>query len=245
MLPIPSQPKCLRRYNLRFVTSSVQDKAGASSPDQKQERGTKKDESGEQASGAVGDAVPVPRSGLGTTINPFGAYHVVSSAASYLHSRATAMGVMPFGPGNGVKDDHPAAVTSLVSGASGDGLSVDEASFVATTSSVTSMVAAKEETRQAVADDLNSSRSCPCEWFVCEDDQNSTIYFVVQVPVPLACGPNTHGDSICSFCSLFFLCASESNFCAIVVCFAFCDLRTGLRINCFLAGQPFVRTCQI
>lgn len=90
------------------------------------------------------------------------------------------MGVMPFGPGNGVKDDHPAAVTSLVSGASGDGLSVDEASFVATTSSVTSMVAAKEETRQAVADDLNSSRSCPCEWFVCEDDQNSTIYFVVQ-----------------------------------------------------------------
>jgi hypothetical protein len=194
----------------------VQDKAGVSNPDQKQERSTKKDESGDQASEAVDDAVP--RRGLGT-IKPFGAYHVVSSAASYLHSRA--MGVMPFGPGNGVKDDHPAAVTSLVSGASGDGLSVDEASFVATTSSVTSMVAAKEETRQAVADDLNSSRSCPCEWFVCEDDQNSTIYFVVQVPVPLACGPNTHGDSICSFCSLFFLCASESNFCAIVVVLLF------------------------
>ncbi|XP_020393253.1 phospholipase A1 PLIP1, chloroplastic [Zea mays] len=41
------QPKCLRRYNLQFVTSSVQDKAGAS-PDQKQERSTKKDKSGDQ-----------------------------------------------------------------------------------------------------------------------------------------------------------------------------------------------------
>jgi hypothetical protein len=39
------------------VASSVQDKAGAS-PDQKQERSTKKDESGDQESEAVGDAVP-------------------------------------------------------------------------------------------------------------------------------------------------------------------------------------------
>ncbi|KAG0537112.1 hypothetical protein BDA96_03G120100 [Sorghum bicolor] len=170
------QPKCLRRYDLRFVTSSMQDKAGTS-PDQQQEHSTEKDESGDQAPEAVDSAVPASkgeRSGLG--INPFGAYHVVSSAASYLHSRA--MGIMPFGPGNDAKDDP--TIMAFVSGESSDGLSLDEASFVATTNSVTSMVAAKEEERQAVADDLNSSRSCPCEWFVCDDDQNSTRYFVVQ-----------------------------------------------------------------
>lgn len=58
---------------------------------------------------------------------------------------------------------------------------MDEASFVATTNSMTSMVAAKEETKQAVADDLNSSRSCPCEWFICDGNRNSTRYFVIQV----------------------------------------------------------------
>ncbi|CAO2207748.1 unnamed protein product [Urochloa humidicola] len=171
------QPKCLRRYNLRFVTSSFEDKA-RTSPDQKQEHSNAKDESQDQVSEAADNAVPASkeeRGGLG--INPFGAYHVVSSAASYLHSRA--MGVMPFGSRNDVKDD-PASIMAFMNSENGEGLSMDEASFVATTNSVTSMVAAKEETRQAVADDLNSSRSCPCEWFVCDDDQNSTRYFVVQ-----------------------------------------------------------------
>uniref|UniRef100_K3XF35 Fungal lipase-type domain-containing protein n=1 Tax=Setaria italica TaxID=4555 RepID=K3XF35_SETIT len=171
------QPKCLRRYNLQFVTSSFEDKA-RSSPDQKQEHSNAKDESQDQVSEAVDNAALASkeeRGGLG--INPFGAYHVVSSAASYLHSRA--MGIMPFGSRNDVKDD-PASIMAFVNGENGEGLTMDEASFVATTNSVTSMVAAKEETRQAVADDLNSSRSCPCEWFVCDDDQNSTRYFVVQ-----------------------------------------------------------------
>nr|CAB3472677.1 unnamed protein product [Digitaria exilis] len=171
---LPSQPKCLRRYSLRFVTSSVQEKA-KTSPDQKQEHSNVKDKSQDQVSEAVDNANKEEPRVLG--INPFGAYHVMSSAASYLHSRA--MGIMPFGSRNDVKDD-AAAIMALMNGENGEGLTMDEASFVATTNSVTSMVAAKEETRQAVADDLNSSRSCPCEWFVCDDDQNSTRYFVVQ-----------------------------------------------------------------
>ncbi|CAO2193113.1 unnamed protein product [Urochloa humidicola] len=171
------QPKCLRRYNLRFVTSSFEDKA-RTSPDQKQENSNAKDELQDQVSEAVDNAAPASKEehgGLG--INPFGAYHVVSSAASYLHSRA--MGIMPFGSRNDVKDD-AASIMAFMNSENGEGLTMDEASFVATTNSVTSMVAAKEETRQAVADDLNSSRSCPCEWFVCDDDQNDTRYFVVQ-----------------------------------------------------------------
>ncbi|KAF8762221.1 hypothetical protein HU200_009774 [Digitaria exilis] len=171
---LPSQPKCLRRYSLRFVTSSVQEKA-RTSPDQKQEHSNVKDKSQDHVSEAVDNASKEEPRVLG--INPFGAYHVMSSAASYLHSRA--MGIMPFGSRNDVKDD-AAAIMALMNGENGEGLTMDEASFVATTNSVTSMVAAKEETRQAVADDLNSSRSCPCEWFVCDDDQNSTRYFVVQ-----------------------------------------------------------------
>ncbi|CAL4957455.1 unnamed protein product [Urochloa decumbens] len=171
------QPKCLRRYNLLFVTSSFEDKA-RTSPDQKQDNSNAKDEPQDQVSEAVDNAAPASKEehgGLG--INPFGAYHVVSSAASYLHSRA--MGVMPFGSRNDVKDD-AASIMAFRNSENGEGLTMDEASFVATTNSVTSMVAAKEETRQAVADDLNSSRSCPCEWFVCDDDQNDTRYFVVQ-----------------------------------------------------------------
>ena len=174
----PSQPKCLRRYNLQFVTSSVQDKA-RTIPEQKQEHNNAKDESQDEVSEAVGNAASTSKEDrIGLGINPFGAYHVVSSAASYLHSRA--MGIMPFGSRNDVKED-PTAIMAFMNGENGEGLSMDEASFVATTNSVTSMVAAKEETRQAVADDLNSSRSCPCEWFVCDGDQNSTRYFVVQV----------------------------------------------------------------
>lgn len=170
-------PKLLRRYNLRFVTSSVQEKA-KTGVDQKQELKTEEGESSDQESEVVENPEPgsnkKKESGLG--VNPFGAYHVMSSAASYLHSRA--MGVVPFGSRNDGKNDP--TIMAIVNGESGEGLTMDEASFVATTNSVTSMVAAKEETRQAVADDLNSSRSCPCEWFICDDDQGSTRYFVVQ-----------------------------------------------------------------
>ncbi|XP_062229051.1 phospholipase A1 PLIP3, chloroplastic-like [Phragmites australis] len=88
------------------------------------------------------------------------------------------MGIMPFGSRKDVKNDP--AIMAIVNGENGEGLTMDEALFVATTNSVTCMVAAKEETRQAVADDLNSSRSCPCKWFICDYDQSSTRYFVVQ-----------------------------------------------------------------
>lgn len=32
-----------------------------------------------------------------------------------------------------------------------------------------------------VADDLNSLWSSPCEWYICDDDESSTRYFVIQV----------------------------------------------------------------
>lgn len=187
MVPL-IKPKYLQKYNLQFVTSSVQEKAKDPSPDQKHERmphdgqnmttGTLVRPCNDQESMCVANAQPEGKkekeSGQG--INPFAAYHVAASAASYLQSRA--MGVLPFRSGNGCKNDP--TIKAIVNGEHAECLTIDEASFVATTNSVTSMVAAKEETKQAVADDLNSSRSCPCEWFICDDNQSSTRYFVVQ-----------------------------------------------------------------
>ncbi|RVW41662.1 hypothetical protein CK203_068299 [Vitis vinifera] len=57
---------------------------------------------------------------------------------------------------------------------------------MATTDSVTAVVAAKEEVKQAVADDLNSVLTTPCEWFICDDDQTGTRFFVIQGSESLA-----------------------------------------------------------
>eukprot|EP01018_Ginkgo_biloba_P027437 Gb_40072 [translate_table: standard] len=59
------------------------------------------------------------------------------------------------------------------------------ASYIATTS-VTAVVAAKEETKQAVAKDLQSIHSSPCEWFICDDESSHTRYFVIQGSESLA-----------------------------------------------------------
>lgn len=62
------------------------------------------------------------------------------------------------------------------------------ASLMATTDSVTAVVAAKEEVKQAVADDLSSMHSSPCDWFICDDDDegSNTRYFVIQGSESLA-----------------------------------------------------------
>jgi len=60
-------------------------------------------------------------------------------------------------------------------------LNIEVASLTATTDSVTTMVAAKEEVKQGVADDLNSTHSTPCEWFVYHDDKSATRCIAIQV----------------------------------------------------------------
>ena len=40
---------------------------------------------------------------------------------------------------------------------------------------------AEEDTKKGVAEDFQSSHSCPCEWFVCDDPSSSTRFFVIQV----------------------------------------------------------------
>lgn len=60
-------------------------------------------------------------------------------------------------------------------------MDTDVGCLMATTNSMTAVVAANEEVKQSFADDLNSTSSSPCEWFICDDDRSSTRYFVIQV----------------------------------------------------------------
>nr|XP_034586664.1 phospholipase A1 PLIP2, chloroplastic-like [Setaria viridis] len=175
------KPKYLQKYNMKFVTSSFRQeraKVPNSGDQEDQKLHDRKNQNTGKKSTAFKDqelaCVAITHENQsGQGINPFAAYHVAASPASYLQSRA--MEVLPFSSQVEVK-----SLQAIVNGVHTGGLSMEEASFVATTNSVTSMVAAKEEMKQAVADDLNSSRTCPCEWFVCDDSLNSTRYFVVQ-----------------------------------------------------------------
>ncbi|MQL84837.1 hypothetical protein Taro_017344 [Colocasia esculenta] len=104
------------------------------------------------------------------------AYKVAASAASYLQSQTRS--ILPF---RSASSKLGLSLTGVVSEDGDRGLTSSEVvSFVATTNSVTAVVAAKEETKQAVAKDLNSSISSPCEWFICDDENSKTRFFVIQ-----------------------------------------------------------------
>lgn len=103
------------------------------------------------------------------------AYEIAASAASYLHSRTVK--ILPFRSSK-TEDSLEAGQNN------GDMMNSDMVSLMATTDSVTAVVAAKEEVKQAVADNLNSTRSSPCEWYVCDDVESSTRFFVIQVHFP-------------------------------------------------------------
>ncbi|XP_078439055.1 phospholipase A1 PLIP2, chloroplastic-like isoform X2 [Wolffia australiana] len=99
------------------------------------------------------------------------AYQIAASAASYLQSWS----ILPF---KSRKDDEAEDDESVIR--------PELNSFMATTDSVTAVVAAKEETKQAVAEDLNSVKSSPCEWFICDEDASRTRFFVIQGSESLA-----------------------------------------------------------
>ncbi|KAL4286180.1 hypothetical protein S83_065368 [Arachis hypogaea] len=167
--------KLLKHYGLRFVTSSIEKReltatAAAEKNPQEEEGNKKEDEQRkEQKNG-------------GYRISASAAFNIAASAASYLHAQTRS--ILPFKSSN-----HAASQDSL----EGMKKSVDigmtdaeMASLMATTDSVTAVVAAKEEVKQAVADDLNSTHSSPCEWFICDNDQSHTRYFVIQGSETLA-----------------------------------------------------------
>lgn len=188
----------LKCHRLSFVTSSLENKPkittqedGNSAPrDQEvqkpeeeeveeaeaedEEEEEEEDEEEEKEEGEKAESQP--RSGL--LLSPSAAYRIAASAASYLQSQTKT--ILPFKPAR----TEMAASSSTASTREADEVepaSSSVASFVATTSSVTAVVAAREETKLAIADDLNSSACSPCEWYICDDDGIGTRFFIIQV----------------------------------------------------------------
>lgn len=161
------QPGNLLRYHgFKFVTSSLEKKELELKVEKEKElaedeaNAAAEDEDVEMKMNADGDEAEAEGNRISTA-----AYHIVASAASYFHSHRKI--ILSFKSSKSELDENS--------------LEDNAASFVATTDSVTAAVAAEEEVKQAMADDLNSTLSSPCEWFICDDDQNSTRFFVVQV----------------------------------------------------------------
>lgn len=151
----------MKHYGLRFVTSSLEKKELAA----KSEKNPQEVESQEKQ-----EEAKEPNNG-GYRISATAAYNIAASAASYLHAQTKS--ILPFKSSNTVAGEGINENLNM--------MDAEVASLMATTDSVTAVVAAKEEAKQAVADDLNSTRSSPCEWFICDDNQSGTRFFVIQV----------------------------------------------------------------
>ncbi|OVA16818.1 Lipase [Macleaya cordata] len=174
------KPENLQKHHgLRFITSSMKKKAEAVNvKDEKTSAQVQETEKQQEEK----EEVEEQRKNR-YQISASAAYHIAASAASYLQSHTKS--ILSFKSSNsGSKGD------SLGEGSesheNAEIRSSEVASFVATTNSVTAVVAAKEEMKQAVAKDLNSVHSSPCEWFICDDDQSATRFFVIQGSETLA-----------------------------------------------------------
>ncbi|KAG1371330.1 putative phospholipase A1 PLIP2, chloroplastic [Cocos nucifera] len=174
------KPKNLLKYHgLRFVTSSLEKKGKSSSCDKIQM--PSQDQEPKEVTGEGEENGKQQENG--SPISASTAYKIAASAASYLQLRTKS--ILPLGSTKAerAKDSTEEGREDEVEGTL---LSSEEASFLATTNSVTAMVAGKEEMKQAVAKNLNSSHSSPCEWFICDDDSSSTRYFAIQGSESLA-----------------------------------------------------------
>ncbi|KAL3616163.1 hypothetical protein CASFOL_039553 [Castilleja foliolosa] len=153
----------LRHHRLQFVTSSLEKKEKLSSEDQQKGKSDASDNNNNKAQNAELESKPELENSRLT------AYQIAASAASYVHSHTKS--ILRFDSSKSTDDENMCEDIG------------DVASLMATG---TEVVAAKEEVKQAVADDLNSNVSSPCEWFVCDDDRTATRFFVIQGSESLA-----------------------------------------------------------
>ncbi|XP_068312168.1 phospholipase A1 PLIP2, chloroplastic-like [Pyrus communis] len=167
----------LRSYGLRFVTSSVEKKDLAAKTEEDQVSAEIQETEKNLKEDREEDGEIKEQKNNGYQISPVAAYQIAASAASYLRSQTRS--ILPFKSSETEADKDLTEEGSERSEAV-NRMNSEVASLVATTDSVTAVVAAKEEVKQAVADDLNSTLSSPCEWFVCDDDQSGTRFFVIQ-----------------------------------------------------------------
>ena len=170
----------LTNHGLRFVTSSIEKKelATAEKNEATAEKNQASAETQEVETRENDKDEGKEQKDSGYRISASATYQIAASAASYLHAQTRS--ILPFksSKAEGGEGSHEGSSESIDNV---NKINTEVASFMATTDSVTAVVAAKEEVKQAVADDLSSTHSSPCEWFICDDDQSGTRYFVIQV----------------------------------------------------------------
>ncbi|KAG6416403.1 hypothetical protein SASPL_123833 [Salvia splendens] len=141
-----------RHYGLEFVTSSLEKKAAAATI-----RGqVEPDLSSPEISGA--------------SCSPSAAYEIAATAASYIQSQARNLIALGAEPELGEDEESEIEPRKNKS---------ERAACVAA-STMTAVVAAREEEKEKAAKDLQSLHSAPCEWFVCDDSDIYTRSFVIQ-----------------------------------------------------------------
>ncbi|KAL5983595.1 hypothetical protein ACLOJK_017683 [Asimina triloba] len=182
----------LKTHGLRFITSSLEKKTGSMNeekahtpvmekkpqPFHDQERTLNQPQIPEKE---VKEEYEVreaeKRRRLAYRISASAAYQIAATAASYL--RLQTRNILLF-RSMGDKITEKSSETIDDSIGKTEPASLGAASFEATTSSVTAVVAGKEEMKQAVAKELSSAKLSPCEWFSCDDDSRATRFFVIQ-----------------------------------------------------------------
>ncbi|XP_020276151.1 uncharacterized protein LOC109850536 [Asparagus officinalis] len=175
------KPASLLKYHgLRFITSSLEKRAKSSNAEEKTPDPNKPEEklpnnvtSSESSTVAEDNEKQNKKTPI---ISPSTAYHIAAAAASFVQSQTKS--IIPFGAPK-AKDGKDSEDENAISCS-------EMASFVATTNSVTAVVAGKEEMKQAVAKDLSSAQSSPSEWYICDDDKSGTRYFIIQGSESLA-----------------------------------------------------------
>ncbi|URD80467.1 Lipase (class 3), partial [Musa troglodytarum] len=168
----------LKCYGLRFVASSLENNGKSLNSDE-----AKKPSQDQELKEENGDSEEIDTmKGNSTSVSASAAYQIAASTASDLQYRTP--GVLPYGAARTKDGEKP------VEGSSDDkqdrSVSPEEVSHMGTTKLVTQVVAGQEEMKQAIAEDLNSSQSLPCEWYICDDDSSATRYFVIQGSETLA-----------------------------------------------------------
>ncbi|XP_058083026.1 phospholipase A1 PLIP2, chloroplastic-like [Magnolia sinica] len=189
----------LKYHGLHFVTSSLEKKAQSAnaemgqtlSPEKKpqsihdqKEQISNQVQELEKEVKEVDETREVDRQRkIGHRISALAAFQIAATAASYLHSRTRS--ILPFRSTRAETTENFQERTDD-SNQKMKVMSSEVASFVVTTNSVTAVVAGKEEMKQAVAKDLSSAKSSPCEWFICDDGNSTTRFFVIQGSESLA-----------------------------------------------------------
>ncbi|KAI5084056.1 hypothetical protein GOP47_0000225 [Adiantum capillus-veneris] len=164
MIPDIQPGQLLKYHHLKFVTSSLEKKAEAETLVKEADRQKRTVRSDKLASSG-GDKII----SKGKTADSDDATHIPEAESI---SPCTT-------DGSQANTDNEAELKVGMSNPQGNVEPSDDESFMAV-APATAIVLAEEETKLAVAKDLQTSSTCPCEWFVCDDESSCTRLFVIQ-----------------------------------------------------------------